>query len=45
MALNRRLEVQWKWLRGHNGHAIQSRADSLAYREARTLWRTERLAA
>ena len=31
------LEIRWKWLRGHNGHRWQSRADALAYRAARSL--------
>jgi ribonuclease HI len=35
--LNLVLEIRWKWLRGHNGHRWQSRADALAYRAARSL--------
>jgi ribonuclease HI len=35
--LNLALEIRWKWLRGHNGHRWQSRADALAYRAARSL--------
>ncbi len=31
------LDIRWKWLRGHNGHRWQSRADELAYRAARNL--------
>lgn len=43
--LNAQLRVKWRWLRGHNGHPIQKRADALAYREARELWQTQRSAA
>ena len=43
--LNARLQIRWKWVKGHNGHPVQSRADALAYRAARTLWLTQRLAA
>ncbi len=35
---NARLQIRWRWLKGHNGHPVQSRADALAYRAARTLW-------
>ena len=35
--LNLVLEIRWKWLRGHNGHPWQRRADALAYRAARSL--------
>ena len=35
--LNLALDIRWKWLRGHNGHRWQSRADALAYRAARRL--------
>ena len=35
---NARLHIRWQWLRGHNGHPVQSRVDSLAYHAARTLW-------
>jgi ribonuclease HI len=43
--LNSRLEVRWRWIRGHHGHPIQSRADALAYQAARTLWLEQRVAA
>ena len=43
--LNARLQIRWKWVKGHNGHPVQSRADALAYRAARNLWLTQRLAA
>ncbi len=36
--LNAHLAIRWTWIRGHNGHANQNRADMLAYRAARTLW-------
>jgi ribonuclease HI len=36
LALNERLNVQWQWIRGHNRHPFQTRADALAYRAART---------
>jgi ribonuclease HI len=35
--LNSRLHIHWKWIRGHNGHPVQSRADALAYAAARSL--------
>jgi ribonuclease HI len=35
--LNTRLPIRWKWIRGHNGHRDQSRADELAYHAARSL--------
>jgi ribonuclease HI len=38
LTLNARLCVRWTWLRGHNGHRHQTRADALAYQAARTLW-------
>ncbi len=31
------LDIRWKWLRGHNGHRWQNRADTLAYRAARSI--------
>jgi ribonuclease HI len=43
--LNSRLNIHWKWIKGHNGHPVQSRADALAYREAKSLWLTQRIAA
>ena len=39
------LRIRWKWLRGHNGHPLQCRADALAYTAARSLASTQRLAA
>ena len=43
--LNARLHIRWTWLKGHNGHREQTRADALAYRAARTLWVQQRAAA
>ncbi len=34
--LNELRTIRWRWIRGHGGHPIQSRADALAYRAART---------
>lgn len=28
-------EIEWTWLRGHNGHPRQCRTDALAFMEAR----------
>jgi len=43
--LNSKREVRWLWLKGHNGHRDQTRADSLAYQAARAMWFRERAAA
>jgi ribonuclease HI len=43
--LNANREIRWVWLKGHNGHRDQTRADSLAYQAARALWLRERVAA
>jgi len=43
--LNARLQIRWLWIRGHNGHPVQSRADALAYHAAKALWLEQRLAA
>ena len=43
--LNAQLSIRWKWIKGHNGHPDQNRADALAYQAARTLWVRERAAA
>jgi ribonuclease HI len=43
--LNEQFHVRWKWIPGHNHHPRQTRADSLAYREARTLWYELKVAA
>jgi ribonuclease HI len=36
LAMNERLNIQWQWIRGHSRHPLQTRADTLAYRAART---------
>jgi ribonuclease HI len=43
--LDAQLHIQWGWVKGHNGHPIQSRADALAYQAARTLWIAQNVAA
>lgn len=45
LALRARHTIRWKWVRGHNGHAIQSQADALAYMQARRQQSVLRLAA
>ena len=45
MRLDSELQIEWRWLRGHNGHPLQTRADALAYRAAKSLLNTQRLAA
>jgi ribonuclease HI len=45
IALNARFRIRWMWLKGHNGHRDQTRADALAYQAARALWVRERTAA
>ena len=35
--LNTSLPIRWIWIKGHNGHREQSRADELAYQAARSL--------
>jgi ribonuclease HI len=45
IALNARLDIRWRWLKGHNGHREQTRADALAYQAARALWMQQRAAA
>jgi ribonuclease HI len=37
--------IRWKWLRGHNGHPWQCRADALAYGAARSLMVPQPMAA
>jgi ribonuclease HI len=41
---NSQLRIKWEWVRGHNDHPIQSRADALAYQAAKTLWVVPRAA-
>lgn len=43
--LDTRHEVRWLWLKGHNGHREQTRADTLAYQAARALWLRQKVAA
>lgn len=43
--LNTERAVRWVWLKGHNGHCDQTRADALNYQAARALWLRERAAA
>ena len=43
--LNTWLSIRWKWIKGHNGHPEQNRADALAYQAARALWVQQKLAA
>lgn len=45
LSLNSRLHIQWRWLKGHDHHPIQCRADKLAYRAAREHWDLQRRAA
>ena len=45
LRLNTNLQIRWIWIRGHDGHPIQCRADALAYRAAKALWCEQRLAA
>jgi ribonuclease HI len=43
--LNELRTIRWRWIRGHSGHPIQSRADTLAYQAARAATIQERIAA
>ena len=43
--LRRHHSIRWRWVRGHNGHPVQTQADALAYKEARRQQVTLRLAA
>jgi len=45
LAMNEQLNIQWQWIRGHCWHSLQTRADALAYRAARTQCRDIRMAA
>jgi ribonuclease HI len=45
IGLNARLRIRWTWIKGHNGHPNQNRADALAYRAARILWVQEKAVA
>lgn len=37
LLLEDRLHIQWSWLKGHNHHPVQCRADQLAYQAANRL--------
>jgi ribonuclease HI len=37
--------IRWRWVKGHSGHPIQSRADAIAYQAARAAAAQERIAA
>jgi ribonuclease HI len=45
LLLNADRTIRWLWVKGHNGHPIQSRADALAYQAARAVAVRERIAA
>ena len=45
IGLNARLRIRWTWIKGHNGHPDQNRADTLAYQAARSLCTREKAAA
>jgi ribonuclease HI len=34
LVLSESISVRWCWIKGHNGHPIQTRPDELAYQEA-----------
>src|ERR1017187_7287365 len=45
LRLNERMNIRWRWIRGHNGHPVQTRADTLAYQAARSLYVQQKVAA
>jgi ribonuclease HI len=45
IALNAQLHIRWTWIKGHNGHRDQTRADELAYGAARSVWLQQKVAA
>jgi len=45
LVLTESISVRWCWIKGHNGHPIQARADELAYQEARNQADGQRIAA
>jgi ribonuclease HI len=45
LQLNHAHHIDWRWVRGHNGHPMQTQADTLAYAEARQQWVASRRAA
>ena len=45
LRLDRIHHVRWRWVKGHNGHPMQTQADALAYSRARWQWVEQRRAA
>ena len=45
LELSAQSHVRWIWVKGHNGHSDQTRADALAYQAARALWVRQKAAA
>ncbi len=45
LRLDRIHRVKWLWVRGHNGHPMQTQADAMAYGRARSQWSDQRQAA
>jgi ribonuclease HI len=45
IGLNTILPIRWNWIKGHNGHREQSRADELAYQAACSLCVRQKIAA
>jgi ribonuclease HI len=37
--------IRWRWVKGHSGHPIQSRADAIAHQAARAAAIQDRIAA
>jgi ribonuclease HI len=45
LEMNERMNIRWRWIKGHSGHPVQTRADALAYRAARSLYVQQKAAA
>jgi ribonuclease HI len=45
LRLNERMNIRWRWIRGHSGHPVQTRVDALANRAAKTQKHNLRMAA
>jgi ribonuclease HI len=45
LAMNERLNIHWRWIRGHSGHPVQTRVDVLAYQAARSHYAQQKVAA
>ena len=45
LRLNERMNIRWRWIRGHSGHPVQTRVDALAYQAARSLSVQQKVAA